>query len=176
MKLINLLAWLPATQALYFYLEGGEKKCIQEDVVIGTLVVGKYRAEEYQVETQQYGINPDLGIQITVEELADNNHRVVNQKGKSEGRFTFTAAEQGDHEICFQTNAGNGWFTKTHVKFHLDLTIGLADDLKAGSDDKLSDLARRLKELNARVEDVRREQVLQRVSSLFRVSLLTIDP
>ncbi|ORY81490.1 emp24/gp25L/p24 family/GOLD-domain-containing protein [Protomyces lactucae-debilis] len=163
MQLLRLLTWLPATSALYFYLEGGEKKCIQEDLSIGTLVVGKYRAEEYRAELQQYATNPELGIQITVEELADNNHRIVNQRGKSDGKFTFTAVEVGDHEICFQTNAGNGWFTSTHVKFHLELSIGHTDDFKSGGGtDKVKDLAQRIEDLNARLQDIRREQVFQR--------------
>ncbi len=67
MKLSILLSLLPLTNALYFYLEGGNKKCIIEDLPHGTMVVGQYKAEEYNKDTDNYVINPNLGIQITVE-------------------------------------------------------------------------------------------------------------
>lgn len=165
MRLLSLIPFLPATSALYWYLEGSERKCIQEDLPRDTMVVGKYRAEEFQAERQQYDINSNLGIQITVDEMEDNYHRVVDTKGKSEGKFTFTTAESGDHEICFQTNAGNGWFSTSHVKFHLELVVGHTDEFHQAGTEKVKDLARRIQDLNARLLDIKKEQIFQRVTS-----------
>lgn len=163
MKFLSLLPFLPATSAVYWYLEGAERKCIQEDLPRDTMVVGKYRAEEYQADQNQYIVNSNLGIQITVDEMEDNYHRVVDTKGKSEGKFTFTTADTGDHEICFQTNAGNGWFSSSHVKFHLDLAIGHSDEFHQAGTEKVNDLARRIQDLNARLQDIKKEQIFQRV-------------
>lgn len=169
MRLISLLPFLPflpTTTAVYWYLEGSERKCIQEDLPRDTMVVGKYKAEEFSVDSQQYHINPNLGIQVTVDEMQDNYHRVVDMKGKSEGKFTFTTADTGDHEICFQTNAGNGWFSSSHVKFHLDLAVGHSDEFHAAGTEKVKDLARRVQDLNARLQDIKKEQIFQRVGPL----------
>ena len=163
MRLLSFLPFLPASSAVYWYLEGAEKKCIQEDLPRDTMVVGHYKAEEYNPETQHYAVNPNLGIQITVEEMMDNYHRVVDTKGKSEGKFTFTTADTGDHEICFQTNAGNGWFSSSHVKFNLDLVVGHSDEFHQAGTEKVKDLARRIQDLNARLQDIKKEQIFQRV-------------
>lgn len=138
------------------------------------MVVGKYRAEEFQAERQQYDINPNLGIQITVDEMEDNYHRVVDTKGKSEGKFTFTTAESGDHEICFQTNAGNGWFSTSHVKFHLDLVVGHTDEFHQAGTEKVKDLARRIQDLNARLQDIKNEQIFQRVCIILELDKLVL--
>lgn len=39
--LFLLVAYLAGTQALYFYLEGSEKKCFIEDLPKETMVIGK---------------------------------------------------------------------------------------------------------------------------------------
>lgn len=163
MRIISLLPCIQLVSAVYFYIEGGQRKCIEEDLPHGTMVVGHYRAEEYMAERQSYIVNPNLGIRITVEELMDNNHRVVDQKGKSDGKFTFTTAEYGEHEICFQTDAGNGWFSNSHVKFHLDLVIGHSDEFHQAGTEKVKDLARRIQDINARIMDIKKEQIFQRV-------------
>jgi hypothetical protein len=41
--LLLLVAYLAGTQALYFYLEGSEKKCFIEDLPKETMVIGKIR-------------------------------------------------------------------------------------------------------------------------------------
>ncbi|OLL22424.1 putative membrane protein [Neolecta irregularis DAH-3] len=162
MLLISLSAlFLPVT-SLYFYLEGSDKRCFLEELPKDTLMTGKIRAEEYNSDQNAYVVNPQLGIQITVDETFDNDHRVVNQRAQSEGRFTFTAAESGEHRICFQTNAGGGWFTSSHVKLHLDLATGDTSSIDSKSDEKYKDLLQRISDLNSRLHDIRREQLFQR--------------
>ena len=46
--LFLLAAYLTGTQALYFYLEGSEKKCFIEDLPKETMVIGK---NKYQIDT-----------------------------------------------------------------------------------------------------------------------------
>lgn len=62
---------------------------------------GQYNAEVYNENTNSHIPYDDLSIFITVEETFDNDHRVVSQKGAGQGRFTFSAADSGDHRICF---------------------------------------------------------------------------
>ena len=88
---------------------------------------------------------------------------MISQKSGPTGRFTFTAAESGEHRLCFQTSGSGGWFTTTHVKLHLDLAVGETGDIDRSSKEKTETLAQRVQELNARLGDIRREQVFQRV-------------
>ena len=46
----------------------------------------------------------------------------------------------------------------------LDLVIGETNQIESDDKSKLEDIATRVKDLNARLKDVRREQVFQRVS------------
>lgn len=48
----------------------------------------------------------------------------------------------------------------------LDLVIGETGQIESSDKDKLQDIASRVKDLNARLHDIRREQVFQRVSFL----------
>lgn len=104
------------------------------------------------------------------QETFDRDHRVVSQKGSSSGRFTFTAAESGEHKLCFtpSSNSGKmGWLsTAAHnggIRLTLDLAIGETSALESSDKDKLEDIATRIKDLNQRLQDIRREQVFQRV-------------
>jgi outer membrane murein-binding lipoprotein Lpp len=49
------------------------------------------------------------------------------------------------------------------IKLTLDVAIGETSALEGGDKEKLQDLATRVRDLNARLNDIRREQVFQRV-------------
>lgn len=108
-------------------------------------------------------------MSITVDETFDNDHRIVDQKGAASGKFTFSAADAGQHKICFTpTNvpAGYGYlFGGTLVggiKLELDMVIGATSAIESSDKDKMSDVVQKIRDINARLEDVRREQVFQR--------------
>ena len=123
-----------------------------------------------------YGKNDAMNVQITVEEVFDNYHKVVNQKGRNEGRFTFTAAEAGDHKICFTpSRAALGGITisgqiQGTIKMTLDLAVGETSKIERTDKGKMSDILSKIGDLKARLADVRREQVFQRVSSIYIVT------
>jgi hypothetical protein len=155
--------------ALYFYLEGTTPKCFFEQLPKDTLVVGHYRAEEFNPATSHFESNPQLGVLITVDETFDQNHRVVKNSGPSSGRFTFTAADNGDHKLCFTatSSAPNpGWLHSGHVpggvKLHLDLAIGETSEIESKDKGKIEDIVQRVRDLNGRLHDIKREQLLNR--------------
>lgn len=109
------------------------------------------------------------GIYISVDETFDNDHRVVSQRGSSTGKFTFSAADSGDHRLCFTpTNvASSSGFLFSgnqvgNVKFELDMAIGATSEIESSDKDKIDEVVQKVKDLNARLQDVRREQVFQR--------------
>lgn len=112
-----------------------------------------------------------MSITITVDELFDNDHRIVSQKGASKGRFTFSAADSGDHRICFTPQNVPGtqaWLpdgkSAGNIRFELDMAIGETSAIEAADKGKILDIVGKVKDLNARLQDIRREQVFQRVS------------
>ncbi|KAL8357500.1 hypothetical protein RB598_002350 [Gaeumannomyces tritici] len=172
--LLSVLSLSAVAQALYFYIDGTAPKCFFEELPKDTLVVGHYTAEEYDDHRQSWSKHDGLAIYISVDETFDRDHRVVSQKGSSGGRFTFTAAESGEHKLCFtpSSNSGKiGWLSSAAhnggIRLTLDLAIGETSALESSDKDKLEDIATRIKDLNLRLQDIRREQVFQRVFTVF---------
>jgi hypothetical protein len=133
---------------------------------------GHYDAKVWDDATKTYISKPDVGVFITVEETFDNNHRVVAQRGAGAGKFTFSAADSGEHRLCVvpqNVQQGGAWFgSSVHasVKFTLDLAIGETSKIESTDKSKLDDLSQKVRDLNSRLQDVRREQVFQRVRRL----------
>ena len=51
------------------------------------------------------------------------------------------------------------------IKLTLDLAIGATSALESADKTKIQDIVQKVKDLNGRLQDIRREQVFQRVSS-----------
>ncbi|KAF2847957.1 hypothetical protein T440DRAFT_402388 [Plenodomus tracheiphilus IPT5] len=154
--------------ALHFFMDGAVQKCFYEELPKDTLVVGHYHAEAWDDATKSYQTKADVGVFVTVEETFDNNHRIVAQRGSSQGKFTFSAADSGQHRICVTPQnvpSGGGWLgSGVHgtVKFTLDMAIGETSRIESTDKDKVETLVQKVKDLNSRLQDVRREQVFQR--------------
>ncbi|KIX05045.1 uncharacterized protein Z518_05917 [Rhinocladiella mackenziei CBS 650.93] len=172
-----LTSLITSSQALYFYLDGTTPKCFYEDLPKDTLVVGTYKAEAYNSQTSSFHVTSDLAIQITVEETFDNDHRVVTQTSTSShtaSKFTFSAADSGLHRLCFTPSgpaaiSAGGWFggagqTMGGVKLTVDMAIGETSKIESEDKSKIDSIVGKVKELNGRLADIRREQVFQRVS------------
>jgi p24 family protein alpha len=207
LSLLPLSGLLIPVQSLYFYIEGTTPKCFYEELPKDTLVVGDYSAEEFNSDQNSYVKSDWLNIYIAVDvrlhrlrfllhplsktptdvadinlslqEVFDNDHRVVSQKGASSGRFTFTAADAGDHKICFtpsHSTGQTGWLggqALGGVKLTLDLAIGETSAIESEDKGKIQDIVQKVRDLNGRLQDIRREQVFQRVSILILSYLLT---
>ena len=127
-----------------------------------------------------------MSITVTVDEVFDNDHRVVNTRGSHTGKFTFSAADAGDHRICFMPSGhtSGGWLSsgqgQGQIKLTLDMAIGETSAIESTDKSKMSEIAQKVRDLNGRLQDIRREQVFQRVNycafqrdlSLF---VLTLD-
>lgn len=96
----------------------------------------------------------------------------MSQKGADKGRYTFSTADAGQHKLCFtaDSHANSGWLSGASgpVKLTLDMAIGESNHLESEDKSKLDDLVERVRNLNGRLQDIRREQVFQRVSPYER--------
>ncbi len=157
--------------------------------ILLTIIKGSYKAEAYNTQTQSFNPTSDLSIHVTVDETFDSDHRVVKQTTTSSpkwSRFMFTAADSGLHRICFTPSGPaaisvGGWFSGGGqgviggVKLNLDLAIGATSLIESDDKDKMESIVGKVKDLNGRLQDVRREQVFQRVSS-DRLTLSSAKP
>ncbi|PLN75477.1 emp24/gp25L/p24 family/GOLD-domain-containing protein [Aspergillus taichungensis] len=153
------------TNALYFYMDGGHSKCFLEELPKDTLVAGKYSTEVINTKTNTYGVDAGLKVLITVDEVFDNDHRVVSKRDNHAGRFTFSAADAGLHKICLtpETNVA-AWMAGAPgaLRVTLDMAIGETSKIETEDKGKIQDIVQKVKDLNGRLQDIRREQVFQR--------------
>jgi hypothetical protein len=166
---LPLLALASTARALYFFIDGTTSRCFLEELPKDTMVVGHYEAQEYDENRQSWEKHDGLNIYISVDEIFDNDHRIVSQRGLASGRFTFSADSAGDHRICFTASSSSGrtgWLSSHApnggIKLVLDLVIGETNEIQSTDKGKLEDLTTRVKDLHARLQDIRREQVFQR--------------
>lgn len=170
-SLIPLLLTALPTHALYFYMDARTPKCFHEELPKDTLIVGHYETAIYNENTRNYSPDSSVQVVITIDEIFDNDHRVVSlNSAPAKGRFTYTAADSGDHKLCFTTKNGpstgsflSGGVPTGGVRFSLDLAIGETSDIESADKGKVEDLVTKVRDLNARLEGIKREQVFQRV-------------
>jgi hypothetical protein len=62
-----LLALSSVAQALYFYVDGTTPKCFYEELPKDTLVVGHYKAEEWDEHRQAWWPHEGISIFISVD-------------------------------------------------------------------------------------------------------------
>jgi hypothetical protein len=126
-------------------------------------------AEVWDRENHKFIIKQDLGMNIVVTEVKDN-HVVTSSLGPPEGKFAFTSHEAGDHSICLSTRLTSNEAKELpmdehnhQVRVHLDIIIGEAKPDNSQADRAhIKDLASRVKDLNDKLRDIRKEQQFQR--------------
>ncbi|KAJ7583381.1 membrane protein [Mycena floridula] len=155
-----LLSAILSCHALHFYLDANEKRCFIEELPTDTVVEGNYRALEWSEARQEYVEDPELGIHVDVDEL-ESGEAVVRTKGPSAGKFTFTSHDAGDHSICLSTNY-TSWFSSTHIRLYLDIVVGSTKPDAEHDRTHVSTVASKIRDLNVKLEDIRREQQYQR--------------
>jgi hypothetical protein len=91
----------------------------------------------------------------------ETSHVVTKTRGPSDGRFTFTSHESGDHSICISTNY-TSWWSSTHIKLYLDIVVGTTKPDIESDRTHIGELSSKLRDLNQKLEEIRREQQYQR--------------
>lgn len=160
-----LLCTLLPTQVLGFYYYGlaGEKKCFNKELSKGTLLKGRYNVQTYDEELKSYrdANTGNIAIVIDVEEVFDDNHRVVHQKGSPNGYFTFIALDSGEHKVCLEPT-DTAWLGKTKTKVSIEFEVGSESQLDSKKKRTVEALHQKINILNSKVTEIRREQALVR--------------
>lgn len=157
-----LLLYLASVNAFYFFISGSERKCFYKELSKGTLLVGNYNVETYDPDSDSFKRAPSgSGVVIDVEEVFDDDHRVVHQKGQPAGEFTFSALDSGDHRICFQPQS-EGWLARLKTKIEVDFSLGDEEILDSKKKGKVQSLSEKVRSLNNKVLSIKLEQRLMR--------------
>ncbi|KAG6883031.1 hypothetical protein C0993_008231, partial [Termitomyces sp. T159_Od127] len=146
--------------ALHLSLNANQKHCFIEELPTDTVVKGTYHTLEWSNAAHAYATNPELGIVIEVIE-SEHDDVFIKTTGLPEGKFTFTSHDAGDHSICLATNY-TSWFSHTHIRLYLDIVVGTTKPNVEQDRTHVSGLAAKVRDLNLKLEDIRREQQYQR--------------
>lgn len=114
--LLSFCQLISVSYSLYFHIGETERKCFIEEIPDETLVIGKYKVELYDENTNTYlPSTPGIGMHVEVKDPDDKI--VLSKLYTSEGRFTFTSHIPGEHVICLYSNS-SAWFgTQKLVRF-----------------------------------------------------------
>lgn len=171
---------------VHYYANAGERRCFYKELNQGILLIGKYKMEIQDPESGEYYTPIDklnTGLVIDVEEIFDNNHRVVHQKGRPNGQFTFSALEDGEHKVCltpksfFKKWSGGGSGNPHIIKdlkfkrsrITIDFLIGDSTVLDSKHTGKVKDLNEQINNLRNKLIDIKREQnFIRGKEELFR--------
>jgi len=165
-QLISIVVFvlLGFCHGIYFVLEEGQNRCFLEEVPKDTLVLGKYRTEEWTAVgvPSPTATKQKSAIKVTVTDPEGN--LFLQRDMNSEGRFAFTSQIGGEHKICFQTNTSRWFGAKQKLKFHLDMEKGesATDYEEIAKQEHLSAIEVSVRKLIDRVRDIRSEQDYQR--------------
>ncbi|CAF0920474.1 unnamed protein product [Rotaria sordida] len=160
--IISLFQLITISYSLYFHIDETERKCFIEEIPDETLVIGKYRVEILDENTNTYGATP-YGIGMNVEIKDPDDKIVLSKLYTSEGRFTFTSHMPGEHLICLYSNS-SAWFGRQKLRIHLDIDVGehAIDYQEIGAREKLTELQLRIRQLLDQVQQIAKEQNYQR--------------
>ena len=105
---VFLLFYVSLTHSLYFHIGETERKCFIEEIPDETLVIGKYKVELFDANSNTYlPSTPGIGMHVEVKDPDDKI--VLSKLYTSEGRFSFTSHIPGEHIICLYSNS-TAWF------------------------------------------------------------------
>ncbi|EGW31302.1 uncharacterized protein SPAPADRAFT_61874 [Spathaspora passalidarum NRRL Y-27907] len=118
----------------------------------------------------------EIGVVIDVEEVFDNNHRVVRQRGFAVGQFSFNTLDSGQHRICLTPKSflRQAWFRNNvdsyivkdskfaMARIGIELAIGDTTLLDSKRSRDVQTIKEQVYGLNNKLSLIRREQLFIR--------------
>lgn len=163
MIFVAFLALIAQSLALHMYIGGNEEPtCVYITLGRDAQLAEKHSAWELEDTSKKWVRDDTLSIEITIDELFDNNHRVFHDKRRPFADFQFSAKDGGEHKICYRALT-DGWWSKSKVKLEVDFAVGTGESISASvGERRLGGLADRVSEVNRKFVHVAREQMLMR--------------
>ncbi|CCH58164.1 hypothetical protein TBLA_0A03660 [Henningerozyma blattae CBS 6284] len=166
--IVLLLSFLQATQAIHFYLKSGQTKCMFENLSQNDLLIGDLDSSvERKSGSLVYEEDPNIELQITVEEIFDNFHKVMDTKIGNNGDFTFSTIDTGEHRICITPSYPID--KNAQLRVFIDMDIGNSKVLDSKKTGDIKSLKNRVNQLILRLSNIRAEQrVFREKEAQFR--------
>lgn len=161
---VLLLGLIAHVSALHTYVKSGETKCFyknlkKDDVLVGDLDTAVKKDGVYTED-------PAVKVAVSIAEIFDGDHVVMNQKNPYTGDFTFTAFDNGEHRICVSPTYPN---SDEPIRVYLELELSNVEALDTKGKTDETQLKRRLEQLNLRLHKIRREQgIIRKNEAGFR--------
>ena len=133
--------------SLYFHIQEGERKCFIEEIPDDTLIVGNYKCQLFDPNTNTFApSSPGVGMHVEIRDPEDK--QILSKVYSSEGKFSFTSHSPGEHVICLYSNSSR-WFAGSQLRVHLDIQVGehAVDYANVAHKEKLSELQVRIRQL-----------------------------
>lgn len=165
LSLLSCLFIVNHIVAINFYLHSDQKKCFLQTLAKDTTLIGHFDATQWSSEKHDYWKNPEYGIRIIVE-LLPNRHPVIDQKASHGGKFSFTSAESGSHQICLTPYSTVGANYTASGKVQLNFTMGVPPEKEQEHKQKISALLERVKAVENTVSAINSDQVQQMQSEM----------
>ncbi|XP_064424866.1 transmembrane emp24 domain-containing protein 11-like [Latimeria chalumnae] len=162
--LFLLSLWFMLSPALYFHMGEREEKCIIEDVPSDTLVMGRYKMQQWDITSHEFHSSaPGLGMVVTIK--TPDGKELMSKLYGPESRFSFTSYSSGDHYICLQSNSTRfKVFEESKLRVHLDIQLDeqSLDENIAQAKDKMNEVKIRIQHLRQQIQHISKEQNYQR--------------
>lgn len=159
---LSIAALFMRATAMHFYLGGNEEpRCFYFDLRKDMMFAATHSAWELEKTSNNWVRDDSLAIEVTIDELFDNNHRVFNQKLAPFGDYQFVSQEGGEHRVCYRALV-DGWWAKETIKLEVDFVVGESDIIDTRGNAKVDHLTERIADLNRKLIFFRREQTLMR--------------
>jgi hypothetical protein len=141
-------------------LENHKKRCFVEDLPKGTVLLIEFDSTLHNSVTHQRVDSVTHQVMVTVEE--PSGHVLMRQNAKPTSRIFLTAAQDGEHVICFQPLLGQ-YIPNIYINLFAEIFLGEARDSRITSpmEAQLHEFAYALGKSNDLVNEVVREQGLQ---------------
>ncbi|GBN53884.1 Transmembrane emp24 domain-containing protein 9 [Araneus ventricosus] len=179
MLFLTVLLMVSKTEAFYFYLKEGDEKCFIRELPDKTLLIAHYRCRTFSKESEKEKNSVQVSSQenrMMVEVLNPRNKIVLSREYRSEGSFSITSHEPGEHTICMHTKDFKS--SGRTLKIDLDIQVGehTINYTAVAKKQKLSEMQTKLKQLNEKAAEIIKELNYQRYrEEMFRESTETIS-
>eukprot|EP01104_Vermistella_antarctica_P018598 TRINITY_DN694_c0_g2_i2.p1 TRINITY_DN694_c0_g2~~TRINITY_DN694_c0_g2_i2.p1 ORF type:complete len:240 (+),score=70.70 TRINITY_DN694_c0_g2_i2:45-722(+) len=162
--LVAVVVLAQMTQAFYYVLPEGQKKCFIEEVPKDTLVMTRYHAEildrqaaaqtrNQQKPGEQWGVLFEV-ISVQTDEVLYT--RELTQRG----RVPFQAPVGGEYKICLKTSKSR-WFGGAHdirYRVSIEKDTDAVDYKQLAKKEQLSNLDVKVRLMNDKIKSVRKQQ------------------
>ncbi|XP_037531419.1 transmembrane emp24 domain-containing protein 9 [Nematolebias whitei] len=154
-----LVFCLGSVSSLFLHVAEREQRCFIQEIPEKTKLVGDFWTRLFDEQKDEYLPAPgDLFVSVTATD--PNNQLILSQQEGSNGTFSFTSSDSGEHRLCLQPNSSQPSQSARRVlAIHMDVrSAGRTDsNTRIQSLNGLKKLQLRVRQLLDHVQHIQKE-------------------